>query len=168
MHTGDRARFLDSGELVLLGRVGDWMRSAQGTSVDSAEIADALGASFGPAQYVFAAVPERALLYVALPGARPALEPLSEADPHRCQFTQLLAQADPQQLVCAFALLQGVFGEALGEIGPTGKPRAHRIHALHSQHLRPTLPPSKKEEPHVPPPHAAASGPVLQPARLLD
>ncbi|MEO6598632.1 MAG: hypothetical protein ABIQ16_02085, partial [Polyangiaceae bacterium] len=137
LRTGDRARLLPSGELVLLGRVQGVMRNVGGTTVDTAEIAAALCDSFGAAEYVFAQVASGACLYVALPSASAArLEPLAAHDARWEKFAASLAKADPQQLVSGFALSLGKFREAYGEVGPTGKPRSHRIHALHESQIR--------------------------------
>ena len=166
LHTGDRARRRASGEIELLGRVQALIRAPDGTRVDSSRIADALGSSFGPAEYVFAAVDGGAYLYVAVPTfdrvRDSELEPLAENDPRCGQFAQLLAQADPQQLVRGYALFLGNFREAAGEVGPTGKPRAHRIHALHQDRICPTGQAMNKEDAHVSKPQ-----PVLDSDRSL-
>ena len=172
LHTGDRARWRASGELELLGRMQAVMRARDGTRVDSTRIADALGSSFGPAEYVFAAVDGGAYLYVAVPAAdsvrRGELEPLAETDPRSSQFAQLLAQADPQHLVRGCALFLGNFREAAGEVGPTGKPRAHRIHALHQDRIRPTGQAMNKGDAHVSKPHPVVLDSDRSLHRLLD
>jgi long-subunit acyl-CoA synthetase (AMP-forming) len=172
LHTGDRARFLASGELVLLGRVQAMMSAPDGTRVDTGDIASALRASFACATYVFAPVPDGAFLYVALPrteGAERAarLELLAESDSRWLQFATELGTADPHRLVAGFALFEGVFDEGSGEMGPTGKPRSHRIHALHSKQARAITRPALKKLDHAPIHHSVVSHGVGDRDRLL-
>jgi uncharacterized protein len=169
LHTGDRARFLATGELVLLGRVQAVMRTGGGASVNTTDIVAALRESFGPAEYVFAQMATGAYLYVALPSSSPAeLEPLAEHDARWGQFAPLLAQTDPQRLVSGVALFLGNFREAYGEVGPTGKPRAHRIHALHESQICLTAQFSKQKETHDSRHHSVELGGDLRLCRVLE
>jgi long-chain acyl-CoA synthetase len=138
-HSGDRVIRLPSGELALQGRVQSLVASRDGACVDTTQIAKRLKDDLGVAEVVFTrdATSE---LYVYLatrastPGA-PAAEPLPERDVRWAQVAEAVAAADPHRAVRGWALLEGAFTQATGEIGPTGKARGWRIHALRARHL---------------------------------
>ena len=137
LHSGDRARFLPSGEIVLLGRMQAVLRARGGSRVDSADIAAALQLSFTQAECVFVPRTGGAYLYATLtPRAAQPCTALSATDPRWATFERALARADPHQLVHGFALFDGAFQDTTGEVGPTGKPRGYRIHARHAQQIR--------------------------------
>ena len=151
LHTGDRACFADSGELVLLGRVQALLRASDGSTVDTAALSVELGTRAPGATCVFEGTAEGAALYVSFTHHQttgPA-QVLLDSDPRWSVFGELLRELDRHRLVQGLALFEGAFRESSGEVGPTGKPRARRIHALHSHQLRPFAPAAQKAISHV-------------------
>jgi hypothetical protein len=61
---------------------------------------------------------------------------LSERDPRWSELRALLELYDPHRVVQGFALFEGAFEQTTGEVGPTGKPRAWRIHERRGDALR--------------------------------
>ena len=132
LRTGDRARRLATGEMVITGRVQSLVRSRDGTVVDLAEIAARVRDALGNADVVFApAGPEdEVALYAA---------PVPDAAARSEQFAKLIERIDPHRAVAGWALGESPFGQATGEVGPTGKPRGWRIHELRAAGLHPRL-----------------------------
>ena len=142
LHTGDRARRLPSGEIVLTGRVQALVAARDGAPVDTAEITARLRGVFGDCTAVFAAAAAArdggAHLYLAFarPGALAPLAPLAADDGRWARVASVVADADPRGVVRGWALYDGAFAQATGEVGPTGKPRGWRIHELRAGDLR--------------------------------
>ncbi|HSY39021.1 MAG TPA: AMP-binding protein, partial [Polyangia bacterium] len=144
LHTGDRAKRVASGELVLLGRIQALVRAAGGIVVDTATIAAKVRSLLGNADVVFqrAESEDGVYVYAALhpgtsdDGGAVAIQPVAGGDSRWEQMTRIVDQADRHGVVLAWALFEGRFGQATGEVGPTGKPRAWRIHELRSDSLR--------------------------------
>ena len=141
-HSGDRATLLPTGETVLLGRVQSLVTASDGVVVDTAQIATAVKQSLGAVEVVFARddLDGGTYLYVAMRSPTPtefAVNPAPETDARWERLAQVVEIADPHHVVKGWALLDGAFAQATGEVGPTGKARGWRIHALRSTHLRP-------------------------------
>jgi long-chain acyl-CoA synthetase len=143
VYTGDRARLLDTGEILLLGRIQSRFPTAAGASVDTAAMGAALRAELPDAEVVLARPPETAdvYLYVARPPTASSaamgerLRPLPVTDLLSLRLPDLVEAADPLGVIRGWALFEGAFSQTTGEVGPTGKPRAWRIHALRKDHL---------------------------------
>jgi predicted RND superfamily exporter protein/long-subunit acyl-CoA synthetase (AMP-forming) len=144
LRTGDRAELLATGEIVLRGRAQSRVTMPDGGVVDLSALSANLGASLIGAKLVVARLPDRpaAYLYAAWPSAKvatPAEDPVMplDATDHRWQLvSELLAELDPRRVIAGWALFEGAFSQATGELGPTGKPRGWRIHALRAANLR--------------------------------
>ncbi len=142
LHTGDRARRLPSGEIVLTGRVQALVRTRDGACIDTADIARRLRGAFGDCTAVFAPAADRdggVHLYLAFAGSA-ALRPAAADDSRWSEVATVVAVADPRGVVRGWALYDGAFAQATGEVGPTGKPRAWRIHERRARDLRPRTP----------------------------
>jgi predicted RND superfamily exporter protein/long-subunit acyl-CoA synthetase (AMP-forming) len=144
LHTGDRARLLGTGEIALLGRVQSRFATAAGARVDTAAMSAALRAVLPNVEVVLARPPGSAEIYLYL-AARPdisgaatdePLRPLAATNLLALRLPGLIEDLDPLGVVRGWALFEGAFSQATGEVGPTGKPRAWRIHALRQAHLR--------------------------------
>ena len=139
LHTGDRARRLASGEIVITGRVQSLVAAPDGTPVDTAEIAARLRGVFGRCTAVFAPADSDGGVHLYLALARPAqpaaLEPLAADDSRWSQVAAIIDDADPRGVVRGWALYEGAFEQATGEVGPTGKPRGWRIQELRADDL---------------------------------
>lgn len=144
LHTGDRAKRTASGELVLLGRIQALVRATTGIVVDTAAIAVKVRSLLGNADIVFqrAESGDGVYIYAALhpgtsdDGGAGAIRLVAGGDSRWEQMTRIVDQTDLHGVVLAWALFEGRFGQATGEVGPTGKPRAWRIHELRSDSLR--------------------------------
>jgi long-chain acyl-CoA synthetase len=138
LHSGDRAKLLPTGEILLLGRVQSLVTAADGTVVDTAVLSAEIRAAMGEADVVFArATPYSGVyLYVALHAKSPDARPIAPTDVRWDRVASLIEDFDPHHVVRGHALFEGAFGQATGEVGPTGKPRAWRIHDLRSASLR--------------------------------
>jgi predicted RND superfamily exporter protein/long-subunit acyl-CoA synthetase (AMP-forming) len=145
LRTGDRARQLETGELVITGRIQSLVAVEGGAVVDLAAVAAGLRSVLGDAEVVLARAPEgrEIHLYVACrsqassPTEAAELRALDPADPRWSLVPGLLDAFDPRGVVRGWALFEGAFSQSTGELGPTGKPRGWRIHALRADHLRP-------------------------------
>ena len=139
LRTGDRGKVLSTGEIVLLGRVQALVTAADGTVIDTARIADHLRQSLGDLDIVFPrAQPYTGVyLYAALHATSAGETRLaSTSDPRWEHLARLVEEIDPHHVVRGWALFDGAFGQASGEVGPTGKSRSWRIHEEHSGELR--------------------------------
>jgi len=144
LRTGDRARQLPSGEIVLTGRVQAVVAARDGAPVDTAEIAARLRGVFGDCTAVFAAGAPDGGVHLYLAFARPArrgadaatLRPLAAGDGRWSSVAAVVDDADPRGVVRGWALYDGAFEQVTGEVGPTGKPRGWRIHELRARDLR--------------------------------
>ncbi|MFC4127436.1 AMP-binding protein [Nocardia rhizosphaerae] len=145
LRTGDRARLTEDGELEVIGRTQGVLGPP--TAPLSAEVlVGQLAERFGSVDAVVAAPETRdsAVLYLAF---RPELwteadrnvespmQALVMNDSRFGSVADALAVADPLGVVTAVCLLDGAFGMSTGEVGPTGKLRAWRIHQLRSSDL---------------------------------
>jgi predicted RND superfamily exporter protein/long-subunit acyl-CoA synthetase (AMP-forming) len=139
LHTGDRARLLPTGEVVLMGRVQSIVTAPDGIAVDTAVIGAEVERVFGKSDVVFHRVTpgSGAYMYVAIHGTA-AREPcvIPEHDPRWNKLATLMERIDPRQSVRAWAIFDAAFGQPSGEVGPTGKPRAWRIHELRRRSLQ--------------------------------
>jgi long-chain acyl-CoA synthetase len=146
LHTGDRAALI-GGEIVLLGRVPVRATAPDGSLVDTEVIAAGIRAEFPSADVVVATAVQGpgVHLYVGFPAPgvpvhqlreRSHLSPVAASDPRRHRITALLRRLDRQGVVRDVALFDGVFTLATGEVGPTGKVRAWRVHQLRATSLR--------------------------------
>jgi long-chain acyl-CoA synthetase len=139
-HSGDRATLSASGEIVLQGRVQSVIEARDGTAVDTAQIAAQVRKGLGNVEIAFArdATTGETHMYLATcvstPGAPPA-EPVPDTDVRWERLAEAVVAADPHRAVSGWALFEGAFTQATGEVGPTGKARGWRIHALRSKHL---------------------------------
>ncbi len=147
LHTGDRARLLGTGEIALLGRVQSRFATASGARVDTAAMSAALRAVLPNVEVVVARPAGTAEIYLYL-ATRPdgsggatdePLRPLAATDLLSLRLPGLVEELDPLGVVRGWALYEGAFSQTTGEVGPTGKPRAWRIHALRQEHLRERL-----------------------------
>jgi long-chain acyl-CoA synthetase len=147
LHTGDRAKRAPTGELVLLGRVQALLKVAGGIVVDVDGIVTKVRALLGSSDIVFqpgaaGAEADGGFLYVAIhqtkldADAPSDLRPLPGHDRRWDQMAGIVDLTDLQGVIRGWALFDGRFGQATGEVGPTGKPRAWRIHELRSDCLR--------------------------------
>ena len=149
LHTGDRARQLPSGELVITGRVQALVAARDGAPVDTAEHRSPTARRVrGLHGGVRPCGPRRGrspLPGVCAPaGAAPL--PLAGGRRPLVRGRRVVADADPRGVVRGWALYDGAFAQATGEVGPTGKPRGWRIHELRAGDLRP------RHSPHGPSP----------------
>ena len=76
-------------------------------------------------------------LYLAFarPAPPAALAPLAADDSRWSQVAAIIDDADPRGVVRGWALYEGAFEQATGEVGPTGKPRGWRIEELRTGDL---------------------------------
>ena len=140
LHTGDRARRLASGEIVITGRVQSLVMASDGTPVDTAEIAARLRGVFGSGTAVFAPAGDDGGVHLFLAFARSTRPPAALAllagdDARWSQVAAIIDDADPRGVVRGWALYDGAFEQATGEVGPTGKPRGWRIQELRAGDL---------------------------------
>jgi long-chain acyl-CoA synthetase len=146
LHTGDRAALI-GGEIVLLGRVPLRATAPDGSLVDTEVIAAGIRAEFPSADVVVATADQGpgVHLYVGFPAPgvpvhqlreKSHLSPVAASDPRWHRITALLRRLDRQGVVRDVALFDGVFTLATGEVGPTGKVRAWRVHQLRAAALR--------------------------------
>jgi acyl-CoA synthetase (AMP-forming)/AMP-acid ligase II len=138
LHTGDRAKILPGGELVLLGRAQSLVTARDGSIVDLQRLTERLRTVLGKAEVVLWHEPDAGVyLYVALPRVDASeLYVLADADRRWTELALRVAAIDPEGVVRGWAIFEGSFGQASGEMGPTGKPRAWKIHALRQGALR--------------------------------
>jgi hypothetical protein len=95
-------------------------------------LAEQLRTVVGKAEIVCCCEPEAgAYLYVALPSADAReLHVLARADARWAQLASLVSAVDSERVLRGWAMFEGSFAQASGEVGPTGKPRPWKIHAL--------------------------------------
>lgn len=146
LHTGDRAQLDACGELVLLGRVHGII-TAGTRRLDVEELTRRLRAMVGPCDAVVAPTTTGPVLYVAFPAPdeHPAVPfsgkpaPVSTEDVRWAVVRSALRRLDSHRDIGEIAVFEGTFPMVTGEVGPTGKLRAWRIHDLRRQHLQPCV-----------------------------
>ena len=131
LHTGDRAALLPTGEIVLEGRVQALVTARDGTTVDTTQILSEVCSASDGAGAVLAPAPDGGV-YLFVESER---SPRPDAREWSALAT-LVEGVDPHGVVRGWALVDGGFSMASGEIGPTGKPRGWRILALRAHALR--------------------------------
>jgi long-chain acyl-CoA synthetase len=144
LHTGDRAKRAATGEIFLLGRVQSQIKVRGGIVVDTSGIVAKVQSVLGKADVVLQQSDDDGgvCIYVAIhtttPNAEtpPQIHPVPDEDSRWEQMAGIVDLMDRHDVVRGWALHEGRFGQATGEVGPTGKPRAWRIHELRSECLR--------------------------------
>ncbi|MFD5179757.1 AMP-binding protein [Nocardia sp. NPDC058379] len=145
LRTGDRARLTEDGELEVIGRTHG-VFGPPAAALSAEVLVGRLVERFGSVDAVVAAPESRdsAVLYLAFRpdrwteadrSAESSIDALAEDDARFGSVADALAVADPLGVVTAVCLLDGAFGMSTGEVGPTGKLRAWRIHQLRSNSL---------------------------------
>jgi len=134
---------LPSGELALGGRRQSLLTVGSAT-VDVGQIAARVSKTLGGADVVIAKgeSPGSVFLYIAAQAPAPdvvATRPVPDADTRWDQLAESIESVDPHHAVRGWALFDGAFTQATGEVGPTGKARGWRIHELRSKRLRPRV-----------------------------
>jgi predicted RND superfamily exporter protein/long-subunit acyl-CoA synthetase (AMP-forming) len=135
LHSGDRAELLSTGEIILLGRVHSCVAISDGTRVDTASILAAIESEWADAEVVVTRAPTRGLyLYVGLNAETKSTS--ADAVARAAMLSKVVDRSDPHRLIRGWAIIDGGFAAATGEVGPTGKPRGWRIQELRSSQLR--------------------------------
>jgi long-chain acyl-CoA synthetase len=140
LRSGDRATMLPGGEIAIGGRRQSLL-TVGGATVDVGQITARVSKALGGADVVFAKgdSPGSVFLYVAAQAPGPdvvATRPVPDTDARWDRLAESIESADPHHVVRGWALFDGAFTQATGEVGPTGKARGWRIHELRSKQLR--------------------------------